>query len=292
MMITRRLPKSGLKTAAVRIGEMSKLSPAVMFIFLMMLCAVPASLHAQATDEPAITDEMALQAEPLSGIRLGIGIESGAFWFSRNEARIPGDSGTTFDLTELTGTGAQAYLRLNLNIGFGERHTLRLLFVPLSQSGTGRLSEPVFFENSEFASALPTQGNYRFNTYRATYRYDFYRDSRWEIGAGAALLVRDAKIELTQGELRESNTDLGLVPLLHFRTAAAVTDRLTAVLDAEGLLAPQGRAFDVSLQADYRLSDSFSLFAGYRFLDGGADTDDVYTFAWVNYLLGGIRFGF
>ncbi len=258
-------------------------------VVLTGLMAGP-NVHAQGTDDPIVIGDAVAPADELPGFRIGLDIESGGFWFSQNQVRIPGDTGTEFDMLDLIGTGADAYIRLNLNLGFGERHNVRLLFAPLSKTGTGVLAEPVLFEETEFAAGLPTDGSYRFNTYRATYRYDFYRDDRWEIGAGAAVLIRDAEVELAQGNLSDSSSDLGFVPLLHFRTQAGLTDRLSAVLDAEGLLAQQGRAFDVTLHADFMLNENWSIFAGYRFLDGGADTDDVYNFAWINYFMGGISF--
>lgn len=262
-----------------------------LFLLAALIITGSSSLLAQSSTDPVVPEGLVSQTGTPGGLQIGLDIESGGFWFSRNDARIPGDTGTKFDLRDLTGTSPEPFIRLNLNLGFGERHTIRLLFAPLAKSGTGQFSEPVSFEGSAFAPGLPTEGTFRFNTYRATYRYDFFRNDRWEIGAGAAVLVRDAKIELTQGELTERNTDLGFVPLLHFRTTVFLTERLSAVLDAEGLLAPQGRAFDVSLHAHYRLSDNFGAFAGYRFLDGGADTDEVFSFAWINYLKAGISFG-
>ena len=263
---------------------------AILLVGLMWFISASPS-HAQDPGGQTISETVSAQHEAPGGFQIGLDIETGGFWFSRNDVRIPGDTGTQFDLRDLIGTSPEPYIRLNLNLGFGERHNVRLLFAPLSKTGTGQLREPVVFEGATFTPGLPAEGTYRFNTYRATYRYDFFRNDRWEIGAGAAVLVRDAKIELTQGELNERNTDLGFVPLLHFRTTAFLSERLTAVFDAEGLIAPQGRAFDVSLHANYRLSDSFSIFAGYRFLDGGADNDQVYNFAWINFLKAGLSFG-
>lgn len=280
-----------MKAIQIRSGTkyLKRVTPGL-FLSLLLIIGFQNGLIARDAEDPIVIGEAVNLADELPGFRVGLDIETGGFWFSKNEVRIPGDEGTKFDMLDLIGTGANSYIRLNLNLGFGERHNVRLLFAPLTKTGTGILDEPVFFEQSEFAAGLPTEGSYRFNTYRATYRYDFFRDDRWEIGAGAAVLIRDAEVELVQGELRDSNSDLGIVPLLHFRTSVAITDRFSAVLDVEGLLAQQGRAIDATLHSNYRLNENWSLFAGYRFLDGGADTDDVYNFAWVNYLKAGINF--
>ncbi len=53
--------------------------------------------------------------------------------------------------------------------------------------------------------------------------------------------------------------------------------------------APQGRAFDVAFLLDYKLQKSFSVLAGYRMVEGGADKDKVYNFAWLHYATVGLR---
>jgi hypothetical protein len=42
----------------------------------------------------------------------------------------------------------------------------------------------------------------------------------------------------------------------------------------------------------YDLSKNWTLAAGYRTLEGGADVDDVYTFAWLHYATASIAFRF
>ena len=58
------------------------------------------------------------------------------------------------------------------------------------------------------------------------------------------------------------------------------------------LAAPQGRAEDVSLKAVVRLTDAVDLDLGYRLLEGGADNDEVYTFAFFHYAVVGLRIRF
>lgn len=55
--------------------------------------------------------------------------------------------------------------------------------------------------------------------------------------------------------------------------------RWRGVLDFEGLAAPQGRAIDLALKVAYDATPRLAVNAGYRLLDGGADNDDLYTFA-------------
>jgi len=83
-----------------------------------------------------------------------------------------------------------------------------------------------------------------------------------------------------------------VVPLLHAYARLQATDRLALEAEADALAAPQGRAEDVSLKAVFRVSDAVSVDVGYRLLEGGADNDEVYTFAFFHYAVAGLRVRF
>ena len=48
-----------------------------------------------------------LWAEGISPAPFEIGLEAGPVWQSRNDVRIPGNGGTKFSMTDLTGTGPE-----------------------------------------------------------------------------------------------------------------------------------------------------------------------------------------
>ncbi|HQP44773.1 MAG TPA: hypothetical protein PLV66_13975, partial [Thermoanaerobaculales bacterium] len=54
-------------------------------------------------------------------------------------------------------------------------------------------------------------------------------------------------------------------------------------LDLDALAGGPGRAEDFAAKIAYDLDDRWSITAGYRTVEGGADTDDVYAFAWFHY---------
>jgi hypothetical protein len=223
---------------------------------------------------------------------LDLEVETGPAWFSRNDARIPGDTGTRFDLTDLTGTGPEPYARLHATYQFNPRHALRFTIAPLRASGTGTLDRDVRFDGSTFREGVRTRATYRFDTYRLTYRWMFQHGESWDLGIGAAALVRDAEITLRQGPLRESDDDLGLVPLLHLYGAYRVDERSSIVLDLEGAAAPQGRAIDAAVKFNYEWPSGWHAAVGYRTIEGGADNDSVYTFAWVHQALLSVGYEF
>lgn len=233
-----------------------------------------------------------LIANPASGAGLGLRAETGTVWFSRNDIRIPADNGTRFDLLDLTGSGPAPYIRLYASYEFNNRHSLRLNIAPLRVDGTGTLDKDVFFEGATFKSDVPTKGTYKFNTYRLTYRWMYHRGMNWHGGLGGALLVRDAKVGLQQGPLKKSNTDIGFVPLVHVYGRYLFNDRISAILDIEGAGASQGRAIDAALKVFYEWPSGWHAAAGYRTLEGGADNNSVYAFAWLHFVLFEIGYAF
>lgn len=217
-------------------------------------------------------------------------LESGAVWSGRNSVRIPGDSGTGFGLNRLTGTGPFAFARVNASYDFNARHGVRVLYAPLQFSGTGTLAQATRFEGADFAPDVPTEGTYKFSSYRVTYRYRFRNTDRSDWRVGFTLKVRDAKIALRQGGLYAEKTDLGVVPLLHLYGEQRLSDRWRFLFDFDGLAAPQGRAFDVGVKFGYDVTPQWQVQAGYRTLEGGADNEKVYNFAWLNYGLLGVAY--
>jgi len=212
-----------------------------------------------------------------------LSVETGPVWFSRNNVRIPSDTGTRFDLTQLTDSGPDPYLRLYATWDINERHTMRLNLAPLALSGDGRLDRDVVFQGETFGAAADLRGEYQFNTWRGSYRWNFHRSEQWEFGVGATLLVRDARIRLRSETQRASDYDLGVVPLAHFRAVRRLTERGSLVFDIEGAAASPGRAVDAILQYRHDMPGGWHWSAGYRTLEGGADNDSVYTFAWLHY---------
>lgn len=223
----------------------------------------------------------------------GLAVEGGAVWQSRNTARIPNSGeGSRFSLRDLQGGDAEAFLRLDGTWQINERHQLRALYAPYSITRTGIPGTALEFDGTTFAASESTEAHYRFDSYRLSYRYRFHHGEDWTWWGGATVKVRDANIRLRQAGVMEQYKDTGVVPLLSVVGYRRMGDRWTLVLDADGLWAPQGRAFDVAVKARYALGRGMSLGLGYRTLEGGADNDKVYTFAWQHYALAEVNWQF
>lgn len=243
--------------------------------FLAGLCAV---VGAGCTGTPP--------AQPFT-----VELEGAALWQSRNDVAVPGDTGTRLSLDGPIGAGPFAAGRVQLGWRPAERHELRALVAPLSLTGTGRLDGPVSFAGESFAPGA-ARASYRFDSYRLTYRYLVHDGERWDWRVGLTGKVRDAEIGLRQGERQARKTDTGLVPLLHVAGDLVLTPDWRLALDLDGAWASQGRALDAALKAYWDLGGGLELGFGYRTLEGGADNDEVYTFAWIHQALVSLRWTF
>jgi hypothetical protein len=213
-----------------------------------------------------------------------IELEGELVWQSRNEVQIPNDaSGTRFSLVDVLGSGpypaARAYITWNIN----ERHSCRILLAPLSITGSGLLDAPVDFAGESFAAGVPVTATYQFNSWRATYRYRFRNGESASWWVGFTAKIRDAKIQLDQEGVVARKTDVGFVPLLHLAGSYRLGERWQLALDLDALAGGPGRAEDVALEIRYTAGDRWRFSGGYRTVEGGADVDEVYNFAWLHY---------
>ncbi|MEM6702779.1 MAG: hypothetical protein AAF690_08755 [Acidobacteriota bacterium] len=248
----------------------------MMFIASFLACLIAPSV-AIAAEEPRFTLEL----------------EAGPVWQTRNDVQIPNDdTGTRFALDDVAGSGPFESARITFDWRVRERHSVRFLFAPFSITETGALGEDVRFADASFDTDDPVEARYVFDSWRATYRYRFATGPKWTWWGGFTAKVRDAEVRLRQGDTVARDTDTGFVPLGHLFGERRLGERWRFLLELDALAGGPGRAADLSLKLAYDVNDRFSLAGGYRTLEGGADTDDVYSFAWLHYAVvsGIVRF--
>jgi hypothetical protein len=237
----------------------------------------------------AVPVETVLGAESEAVSTFVVELEAGPVWQSRNDVQIPNDaSGTRFSMIDLQGNGPWPAGRLYLTWNISSRHSLRALAAPLSVTETGVLPSQTSFSGATFDADTPTEATYQFNSWRLTYAYRFYKNPRWVWWIGFTAKIRDAKIELSQSGKSAAKTDVGFVPLLHIKGWYRFAERWRLLLDIDALAGGPGRAEDASLKLCADLNDRWSLSAGYRTVEGGADVDEVYNFAWLHYAVASV----
>lgn len=221
-----------------------------------------------------------------------LSLEGDLTWQSKNDVRIPGNTGTLFSLADI-GKGPAKAFRVYAGYTWSKRHELRLLYAPLIVNLNGQLAASTAFAGSTFAAGTATSARYKFNSYRLTYAYHFESSGPWQFALGFTAKIRDAEIRLSQGATTASKANVGVVPLLNLQASRTLGDSWTLRFDLDGLAAPQGRAFDGALFLERSLvngtDSNFSIFTGYRTIEGGANNDVVYNFAWIHKAVLGLR---
>lgn len=211
-------------------------------------------------------------------------LEGGLTWQSYNDVEIPNDgTATRFSLFDLAGSGPWPRGRLYLTWHVADRHSLRLLAAPFSITESAAPDSPIVFVGESYTPGVPAEATYTFNSYRLSYRWRFHSGARSTAWLGFTAKVRDATVRLEQGSTSSQKDDLGFVPLLHLAGDWYLNPRWHLSLDADALAGGPGRAVDASLKLGYDLGNGWAVRAGYRTLEGGADVESVYSFAWLHY---------
>jgi len=224
--------------------------------------------------------------------QVNIDIESGAVFTGYNNVRIPGNGGTLFSLKNDLNANPNAFIRLRAGYTIKSRHTISLLYAPLTVKSTGLTNKEIYFEGETFATNTALNSSYKFNSYRITYRYDIVKKEKIEFGLGFTAKIRDAEIALFSEGLAASKKNVGFVPIINFRLNWKINEKIGLFFEGDALAAPQGRAEDVLLAGTYKFSEQLMVRLGYRILEGGADNDEVYNFALFHYASAGVTYTF
>lgn len=200
----------------------------------------------------------------------------------------PADGNTTFDFVK---DGGQEILfpfnRLTAEVGIGNRHTVILLYQPLSVATQVRLDADEVIDGVLFPADEGINVTYGFPFYRTSYLFDFVADDNIELAAGVSLQLRNASIRFasTDGELVVVTQDLGLVPILKIRAEYKFADSSIhgafVGLEADGFYATSaifngatyeftGSIFDASVRTGFEPMPGLEVFLNLRGLGGGA----------------------
>jgi hypothetical protein len=127
--------------------------------------------------------------------------------------------------------------------------------------------------------AGPISARYQFDSWRATWRYRWIDREDLVVKVGATAKIRDASIRLKSGVLEASKDNTGFVPLLHVALERPLSAQWRLEADVDALAGGPGYAVDAGVRLARNVSSGWSIHAGARYLDGGADNDEVYAFA-------------
>ncbi len=216
--------------------------------------------------------------------RFEFDIESGLAIVGYSDVQIPKSTGTLISFSEELKTDPALFVRGRFTYYFNKGNLISILIAPLKLEATGSVDREVIFEGESFAPNVTLNTVYRFNSYRISYQHLWFIGDNLHLGLGATAKIRDAAISIADSTKVSEKTDIGFVPIIRYSLAWRFLGPLTLALEGDALAAPQGRAEDISLSIQSRISKGTSLKLGYRVLEGGSDVEAVYSFTWVNYI--------
>ena len=219
-----------------------------------------------------------------------LNLEIGSAQNSYNQVRIDGETGTLFNLRPALNPAE--YYRLSFTQKFKSPNGIRLLYAPLKFGGNKKFDNDISFNGVNFLANQKTETQYQFNSYRGTYFREIISKRNKLFRIGGTLKVRDAFIELRQSDRSKAKKSIGVVPLIYVYSKYKFENNFLMTLDFDGLIAPQGRAFDVALMLGYYFNTTFQIDLGYRMLEGGADNKNVYNFSQINYYFTALQLNF
>jgi hypothetical protein len=218
--------------------------------------------------------------------------ENGLAISGYNDVQVPRDTGTFFSLTDDLKTNPSYFFRIRLGYSWKSGHNIYAFAAPLTFKAAGEIDEELVFFEETFPANTPLDAKYTFNSYRLTYRYDFVRKPKWRVGIGFTAKIRDAVIKVEGDGKSSEKTNVGFVPLINFRVLWQFHKDWGLLLDGDAAAASQGRAEDILLALQYSLNEKVQLRVGYRFIEGGADVEEVYNFSLTHFLSAGITISF
>lgn len=238
----------------------------------------------------AIISILGLQS--LASAQWFLDFENGLAISGYNDIQIPRDAGTLFSLTEDLKTGSSYFFRIRIGYRWKSGHNISVFAAPLTLNAIGQVDKDIKFFEKTFPPNTPLDARYTFNSYRLTYRYDFVRKPKWQVGIGFTGKIRDAVVKVEGGGKSSEKTNVGFVPLLNFRILWQFHENWGLILEGDAAAAAQGRAEDVLLALQYSLNQNVQFRAGYRIIEGGADVEEVYNFSLIHFFSAGVTISF
>jgi len=107
---------------------------------------------------------------------------------SRAQLSTPSQGGTDIDLENRLGLKSNLQsLDLQAAVRLGKRQLITLGYFGIKRSASRTLNDSIVFGDSVYHAGAKIDASSRFYYYGATYRYYFFKDPRWDLGAGLGI---------------------------------------------------------------------------------------------------------
>jgi hypothetical protein len=198
------------------------------------------------------------------------------FWNPNLEAIISSEQlgipGSDIDVKSDLGYEDKTIREFRLVLRPGRKHKFRIAYTPISFDGDTVLNRTIIFNGIEFNVGLPIQTEFKWNTWRFGYEYDFlYRD---RVFAGFILEARQthATLQLASPIDTEFTEARGPVPGIGGIVRVYVAKNVSITGEITGLKVPEiqdyeGSFVDFDLYATFNFNHYVGVQGGYRTLD-------------------------
>jgi hypothetical protein len=218
-----------------------------------------------------------------------------------------GSDATRFDLRTASGQDSLlTYTRLSAELTLAERHTVVLLYQPLSSTGTITPASDIREKGVTFPAGQPLTTTFSFPFSRLSYVYRIVDSSQAMLELGASGQIRNARttFQSADGSRYSISQGIGFVPALKARGRYDFESGLWLGFEIDGIYAPlsvlngsdndtKGAILDASLRAGLELPGQSDIFFNVRYLGGGATSGDdqassEYVHNWLHFLFFGL----
>lgn len=223
-----------------------------------------------------------------------VDVEISKVYGEYSDIRIPNDRGDLISLTDDLEMESIITYRDMFSKIFNKKHTVMLIYAPLKIKSQGTLSKDIYYYDSLFISGREVESVYVFNSYRLTYRYKIYDSKKINFGIGLTAKTRDAYISQDQKNTQtySKKSNVGFVPIINFKFNYKFNPELTFNISGDVLASPYGRTEDIFTGVYYKINKNLLIKGGYRFLEGGSDVEEVYSFSYFHYIVAGVSIYF
>lgn len=207
------------------------------------------------------------------------------FWNPSLDATISSESlgipGTEIDVKSDLGYEDETIREFRFVLRPGRKHKFRIAYTPIEFDSDTVLQRSIVFNGIEFNVGLPVQTDFKWNTWRFGYEYDFVYTDRGFVGFIVEARYTDAQLELRSPIDEEFARARGPVPALGGIGRVYVHKNVSITGELTGMKLPDiedyaGSLWDLDIYGTFNITNNFGVQLGYRTLDASyhAELDD------------------
>ena len=210
------------------------------------------------------------------------------FWNPNLDAQISSESlgiaGSDIDVKADLGYVDKSIREFRFVLRPGRKHKFRIAYTPIKYEGDVLLTRDIVFNGIAFKVALPIQTEFKWNTWRFGYEYDFVYTDRGFAGFILEARYVDAQLGLRSPIDDEFTQARGVVPAVGGIGRVYVHKHVSITGEITGIKVPEiqeyvGSFFDLDIYGTVNFTNNFGVQAGYRTLDAAytakLDTGDL-----------------